>query len=89
MKKVLVIQGNTMEIGQTLTNLFGSNPKLKVIHSFTSTGIRPVQQSGIVTPGQQSYEPVTVIFMVYENPGELAGILTSPAPVKASLSKTN
>lgn len=77
-KKVIVIQGNVLEIGQTLTNLFGLNKKLVVHHHISTTGVRQLNNGGIVTPGQQNYEPVTVIYLVYSNPGELEGLQTTP-----------
>lgn len=74
MKKVLVITGNTMEIGQTLTNLFGQNPDFKIHYQFVGSGIRAIEQRGIISPGQQQYEPITTLYLVYSNKGDIKGL---------------
>ncbi len=87
MKKVLVISGNVMEIGQTLTNLFAMNPDFKIHHQFVGQGIRAIAQSKIAIPGQQQqYEPVTTIYLVYTCKSDLKGMgLETIDPVKAKL----
>jgi hypothetical protein len=85
-------QGNTMEIGQALTNLYGLNPDITVHLHITSQGVRQTA-SKLVTPNlQPQYEAVTIIFLVYTNPGGLKGFNITPininqedGPVKAKL----
>ena len=85
-KKVLVLQGSTMEVGQSLTNLFDGNPDFTIIEQFTSQSVREIKQS-VITASQPQYEPILVIILVYTNPGDLAGIeFQAPsAPIKANL----
>ena len=88
MRKVLVIMGNPMELGQTLTTLFGMNPKFKIIYQFVGLGIRPIENKGIITAGQQQFEPITTIYLVYTNEGkdiEGLGISQVDTGVKAQL----
>ncbi len=86
-KKVLMVQGNQMEIGQALTNLYGMNPDLVIYNHFTTTGIRMLPQPKIITAGsQQQYEPITIIYLVYTNPGDLNGFqVDAGEPIRAKL----
>lgn len=89
--KIMMLQGGILEIGQQLTNLFGMNPELQIIQQFVTTGFRPLPaQSHIIMAGNQApqYEQITVIYLVYENPGELNGLVyqqVNDKPVKATL----
>jgi hypothetical protein len=87
-KKILLLQGSIMEVGQSLTNLYGLNPDFKIVEKFESSSVRPVPgQSSIAIAGAQpQYEPLLIIILVYENPGELKGPEFQPAPaIKGTL----
>lgn len=80
-KKVLLINGNIIEVGQALTNLFGLNPDIKIIEKFESSSVRPIEKSQLDISGSQpQYEPFLMILLVYENPGDLKGKEFEPAP---------
>jgi hypothetical protein len=84
-KKVLLLQGTPMEIGQSLTNLYAENPKFSIVEQFTSQSAREIKQK-IVTAAGPQYEAILVIIMIYENPGELKGAeFQPPASIKGQL----
>lgn len=85
-KKVIGFMGNTAEIAQALTNIFGQNPDLVVHHTFTSQSVRQVQESGLAVNQQTTYEPVIVVYIVYSNPGDLLGIDVKAPDIKAKMS---
>jgi len=85
-KKVIMLHGNFMEIGQGLTTLFGLNPDIVVYHHFSTIGIRQAQTGSIMMPGQsQQAESISIIYLVYSNPGEIVGFPNAEQPVKANL----
>lgn len=95
-KKVLCLQGNTMELGQLLTNFFGLNPDVTVHYQVSTQALREKPSNGLLTPQSQAqYEPITVLYLVYTNPGEIN--LQVPAntetndrgPVRANLKTIN
>jgi hypothetical protein len=95
-KQVMCLQGNTMELGQLLTNFFGMNPDVVVHYQVSTQALREKPTSSLLTPQiQPQYEPITVVYLVYSNPGDLnMGIPPAQAtedrgPVRANLKTIN
>jgi hypothetical protein len=84
-KKVMVLQGSTVEVGQSLTNIYGENPEFEIIQHFTTQSVREIPQT-ILTAAAPQYEPILIIIIVYYNPTDLVGVEFSGTPqVKAKL----
>ena len=77
--KILLIQGTPVEIGQSLTNIYGQNPTFKVIEKFESQSVREVKGSNIASiSGQTQYEPIMVLIIAYQCQGDIKGLEFQP-----------
>lgn len=77
-----------MEVGQLLTNLYGLNPDIVVHNQIVTQALRRVG-GAIITQGQPDVEPISVIFLIYSNPGDVQGFDVEPEQqvIKANLRK--
>ena len=86
-RKLIILAGNPQEIGANLQALFELNPEIEIVNKFVTQSTRPAAKSILEPNQQQQYELISVIYIIYTNPGDLVTSYPEQAPqqVKANL----